>query len=82
MTYGIHGQKLISALENKKLPASDKRGLEVAFKKYQSWIERINSVKGDNVQQLVDILVKELNIYKNFIDLDLIFDSVNNFLYR
>ena len=76
-----HGHQLKALRENDKLPDSDKDGLEVAIKKYEEWIlESKEIVKGG--EELVQRLVEALNCYKNWIDLDFVFDSPNEFLYR
>lgn len=51
------------------------------MEKYRDWIHDLESVKSgrkDSVRQLVEAT----NRYKKFIELDLIFDSPENFLYR
>ena len=76
-----HYGKLIACLENPRLPNSDKERLEEAVRKYHEWIDELESVergKVDTVEKLVEIT----NKYKRFIELDLIFDSTDNFLYR
>ncbi len=76
-----HYGKLIACLENPRLPETDKECLEEAIRKYHEWIIELESVeKGqiDTVEKLVEIT----NKYKRFIELDLIFDSTENFLYR
>ena len=76
-----HYGKLIACLENPRLPEADKERLEEAIRKYHEWIIELESVqrgKIDTVEQLVEIT----NEYKRFIELNLIFDSTENFLYR
>lgn len=76
-----HYGKLIACLENPRLPDADKESLEEAVLKYHEWIDQLESVKRgqiDTVKNLVEIT----NKYKRFIELDLIFDSRENFLYR
>ncbi|MBV6627903.1 MAG: Bpu10I family restriction endonuclease [Rivularia sp. (in: Bacteria)] len=76
-----HYGKLIACLENPRLPNADKERLEEAIRKYHEWIDELESVesgKVDTVEKLVEIT----NKYKRFIELDLIFDSTDNFLYR
>lgn len=76
-----HYGKLIACLENPRLPDADKERLEEAVRKYHEWIDELESVergKVDTVEKLVEIT----NKYKRFIELDLIFDSTENFLYR
>ena len=82
MNYGVHGEKLVSALANEKLPEGDKPRIESAIESYCSWISVINDSIADDISELVEKMVKELNTYKRYIDLDLIFDSPNDFLYR
>jgi hypothetical protein len=76
-----HYGKVIACLENPRLPEADKERLEEAIRKYHEWIDELESVergKADTVEKLVEIT----NKYKRFIELDLIFDSTDNFLYR
>lgn len=76
-----HYGKLIACLENPRFPDADKELLEEAVRKYHEWIDELESVergKVDTVEKLVEIT----NKYKRFIELDLIFDSTDNFLYR
>ena len=76
-----HSDQLKALRENDKLPDGDKDGVEVAIKKYEEWIlESKEIVKGG--EELVQRLVEALNCYKNWIDLDFVFDSPNEFLYR
>lgn len=63
------------------MPEADKERLEEAIRKYHEWIIELESVgRGqiDTAKKLVEIT----NKYKRFIELDLIFDSTENFLYR
>jgi DNA modification methylase len=76
-----HYTKLRACLNNPRLPHADRDRIEEAIKKYHEWIDELKSVecgKIDSVQKLVDAT----NRYKRFIELDLIFDSSENFLYR
>ncbi len=76
-----HYGKLIACLENPRLPEADKECLEEAIIKYHEWISELESVERgqiDTAEKLVEIT----NKYKRFIELDLIFDSTDNFLYR
>lgn len=76
-----HYDKLIACLNNDRLPKNDHPKIEEAINKYYQWIKELETVsKGhsDSVKKLVDIT----NKYKQFIELDLIFDSPNDFLYR
>lgn len=73
--------KLIACLENPRLPNADKERLEEAIIKYHEWIDELESVERGRVDT-VEKLVEITNKYKRFIELDLIFDSTENFLYR
>ena len=76
-----HGDKLKALLENAKLPRMDRQRVEAAVNRYDAWIAKIKDVKGDP-KTVLSTLVRELNIYKRFVELELIFDSEDDFLYR
>lgn len=76
-----HFDKLGALMKNPRLPAADRPRVQDALKKYHAWISAMEAVKGGRnnaVQKLVD----ETNRYKTFIELELIFDSPSDFLYR
>jgi len=76
-----HGDKLRALLDNVKLPPSDRSRVRTAIEQHKAWIAEIEEIK--NVDgKFVDSIVASLNRYKSWIDLDLIFDSPNDFLYR
>jgi hypothetical protein len=76
-----HGDKLKALLENAKLPKTDRPRVEAAVKKYDAWIEKLKGAQGD-CATLLSTLVGALNQYKKYIELNLIFDSEDDFLYR
>ena len=76
-----HYQKLTACLNNRRLPEADKQKLEEAVERYHSWIASLEKVECGQVDT-VEKLVEATNKYKRFIELDLIFDSSENFLYR
>ncbi len=76
-----HYTKLTALLSNPRLPNADKKKLEEALIKYGDWINAIETIKGGQLDT-VEKLVEATNRYKRFIELDLIFDSSDNFLYR
>lgn len=82
MSRGTHGEKIIAVLESAKLPDSDISRLEIAVQKYDEWINSLETVDAPMVDELIAKLVGLLNEYKFYIDIDLIFDSPENFLYR
>jgi Bpu10I restriction endonuclease len=75
-----HGDKLKALLENGKLPKNEKFRVQEAIEKYKSWIDELKSSEGDLT--VVPQMVSLLTSYKRYIDLDLIFDSEDDFLYR
>ena len=76
-----HGGKLRALLNNSKLPASDRLRVRTATEDYELWIEEIKRTEGSG-KSLVEPLVESLNRYKTAVDLNLVFDSDNDFLYR
>jgi hypothetical protein len=75
-----HGDKLRALLQNEKLPNGDRRRIEEAIVRYQSWLEALRTVPGND--QGVRLAVDLLNDYRTFIDLQVVFDSEDDFLYR
>lgn len=82
MPRGTHGEKIVAAMESAKLPSSDKSRLEAALQKYDEWVEKLEAADAPTVNELIETLVGLLNEYKFYIDIDLIFDSTEDFLYR
>lgn len=82
MPRGTHGEKIFAAMESAKLPGSDKSRLETALRKYDEWVEKLEAADAPTVNELIEKLVGLLNDYKFYIDVDLIFDSTEDFLYR
>lgn len=82
MARGVHGEKIISAIQSNKMPVKDVPRLEMALQRYDEWIEKLKGINAETVDELVEKLVTELNTYKNYIDINLIFDSEEDFLYR
>ena len=76
-----HGDKLNALLENKKLPETDRPRILEAKTRYKTWLEKLKSVQGE-YSEIVTGMVGVLNEYKQYIELNVIFDSDNNFLYR
>ncbi len=82
MPRGTHGEKIVAAMDSAKLPNSDKSRLEAALQKYDEWIIALEEADAPTVDDLIEKLVELLNEYKFYIDIDLIFDSSEDFLYR
>ncbi len=76
-----HGDKLKALLENEKLPETDYTRILDAKTRYNNWIEKLKSVQGE-YDKIVTDMVNLLNEYKQYIELNVIFDSENDFLYR
>ena len=76
-----HGDKLNALLENEKLPETDRPRILEAVTLYKKWLENLKSVSGEHQKMVVD-MVDILNEYKQYIELNVIFDSNNNFLHR
>jgi hypothetical protein len=76
-----HLEKLNSTLENDKLPDADRPRIKRAIARYQQWIAAMNAVSG-TPQARVAAMVALLNDYRLYIDVDLVFDSSHDFLYR
>ena len=75
-----HGDKLNALLENEKLPKSDRPYILDALTLYKEWLEKLKLVTGGS-QEIVTDMVDILNEYKRYIELNVIFDSKNNFLF-
>ncbi len=82
MPRGVHGEKILAALNSSKLPEVDRSRLEDALQKYDCWMTNLQEVDAATVDQLIQKMVDLLNEYKFYIDVDLIFDSPDDFLYR
>jgi len=76
-----HLEKLTSALENEKLPTSDRPRLEATIARYQQWISSIRSITTTG-PGAIRPLVALLQDYKLHVDVDVIFNSPDDFLYR
>lgn len=76
-----HLDKLKALLQNRRLPPSDTPRVEAALQRYQAWIADLEAVKGGR-RGAVQQLVEATNRYKLSVELELIFDSPGEFLYR
>jgi hypothetical protein len=77
-----HLEKLTATLENDKLPVGDKPRIERAIQHYHEWITALDATTGKTPQKRLEKLVTLLNEYRLWVDVELIFDSEDNFLYR
>lgn len=76
-----HGDKLRTLLNNEKLPAQDLSRVHAAIARYRTWLTELSDLAASEAD-LVRPMVDALNRYKTSIDLDLVFDSEEDFLYR
>jgi len=76
-----HGDKLRALVDNSKLPDVDRDPVNAALERYADWVAALTDVTSDG-DDVIGELVELLTDYKNYIDLELIFDSEDNFLYR
>lgn len=82
MLRGVHGEKIVAAIDSEKMPATDIPRLNDALVKYDEWVKKLNEASGNTLDELIENMVSLLNDYKLYIDVDLIFDSTEDFLYR
>lgn len=76
-----HGDKLVELAKNSKLPASDKPRVENLITHYESWKSRMAALSSEGTAKIEE-LVSLLNWYKEKVEVDLIWDSSEAFLYR
>ncbi len=76
-----HLEKINSAIANEKMPPGDAAALEKAKAKYFEWTNRLDAVTGSPDERIA-ALVALYNEYRSWVDIDLIFDSERDFLYR
>ena len=70
-----HLDKLDALLDNDKLPINDKERIGHAIEKYHEWIQAMIDTEGEQ-STIINCLVSALSEYKQFIDLNTIFDGV------
>jgi len=76
-----HGSKLKELTSNPKLPNEDLPAVKKAVATYDAWIAEMASLTSKG-EERVEELVSLLNGYKRHIEVDLIWDSENDFIYR
>ena len=79
---GVHGEKIVAAIQSDKMPEADVRRLKEALKVYDQWIKNLVDTDAKTLDELIIKMVKQMNEYKYYIDFDLIFGSPEDFLYR
>ena len=48
MARGVHGEKIVSAIQSNKMPAKDVPRLKMALQKYDEWIEKLNAINAES----------------------------------
>ena len=76
-----HGDRLHALLKNRKLPQEDYPRVQQATARYKKWRQQLETAAGAPYEILA-AQVSFLNDYKFYIDVNLVFDSKKNFLYR
>lgn len=82
MPRGVHGEKIVSAIEGTKTPNYDIPRLRDALGKYDNWISKLNGFQSNSLSNFISGMVHLLDEYKFYVDVTLIFDSEEDFLYR
>lgn len=77
-----HYEKLIATLENEKLPPCDQIHIKECIKKYKEWVKSMQEVTGANTDEVVAKMVTLLNEYRLYLDVEVIFDREEDFLYQ
>lgn len=76
-----HFDKLNALLQNDKVPSADKPRIHEFIGRYKEWVAALEGVRAkgeDRLRQMVGLL----NKYRDSVDIELIFDSEQDFLYR
>jgi hypothetical protein len=76
-----HHSKLTALAQNRKLPPADKPRVEDALERYADWVNSMNDLDVTGAD-LLHRLVELLNQYKRYLEVELIYDSPADFLYR
>lgn len=79
-----HFDKLKATIESEKLPPGDKSQVEKTIKHYEQWIADIDIIMASDMptDQRLQKMIDLLNQYRIRMDIDLIFDSQDDWLYR
>ncbi len=79
-----HFEKLVATLANDKLPQKDKAHIEEAIQHYKQWIAEMDAIMSalEPAGVILKKVVSALNQYRIRMDIDLIFNSQDDWLYR
>lgn len=76
-----HESKLRELLANDKLKEIDRPRVRAALARYGEWITQMSSIRATGDEK-VQLLVKSLNEYKRYLEIELVWDSPEDFLFR
>lgn len=76
-----HGEKLFALRANSGLPDADRERVDKTIEIYEDWIRSLRAIEAEG-DALLSGLVSALNNYKYHVEVDLIFDAEDSFLYR
>ncbi|MER7077088.1 Bpu10I restriction endonuclease [Saccharopolyspora kobensis] len=76
-----HGDKLRELVRNPKLPSVDRPKVLALLEQYDQWLREMAGLASAGDEKVRD-LVALLNAYKEKVEVDLIWDSSESFLYR
>ena len=76
-----HGDKVRELLQNSKLPSADRPRVQALLDHYNQWLLDMASLTSTGSRKVSD-LVDLLNAYKERVEVELIWDSDDSFLYR
>lgn len=74
-------EKLRALLANDKLPNGDRAKLKSVIERYHKWLATLKGTTGEG-STLVKKMVALLEEYKRCVEIEFIFDSPDDFLYR
>ncbi|MEK6702938.1 MAG: Bpu10I family restriction endonuclease [Planctomycetota bacterium] len=77
-----HLEKLNATLENEKLPTINQTIIKAAIVRYNGWVKQLREVTGSTTEETVGKMVALLNEYRLYLDVEVIFDREEDFLYR
>ena len=64
MPRGVHGEKIVAAIEGDKTPEYDISRLRVALDKYDDWISSLKNFEADTLSDFIAGMVHLLDEYK------------------
>lgn len=81
LTSTPHYDKLRELLNNHKLPDEDRESVQAAIERYGEWVSAMDGITAEGDDKVRE-LIAQANSYKRFLELEVIWDSEADFLYR